>query len=113
MRIHADIAAKLNFAAHQSAFSVLRSLGVENADTEQQLEELVLTLRSTPAFIREKSWIVDRVAPRELISIKDRDLAVNGGFLLDLAESVRGNIVFRLEKELCSGSKRKTKFWQN
>ena len=99
MLIHADIAAKLNFAAHQSAFSVLRSIGVENPDAEQQVEELVLTLRSTPAFIREKSWVVDRVAPQELISIKDRDLAVNGGFLLDLAESVRGNIVFRLEKE--------------
>ena len=50
MLIHADIAAKLNFAAHQSAFSVLRSLGIENPDAEQQLEELVLTLRSTPAF---------------------------------------------------------------
>ena len=99
MLIHADIAAKLNFAAHQSAFSVLRSLGVENPDAEQQIEELVLTLRSTPAFIREKSWIVDRVAPRELISIKDRDLAVDGGFLLGLAESVQGNVVFRLEKD--------------
>ena len=98
MRIHADIAAKLNFAAHQSAFSVLRSLGVENHDPEHQLEELVLTLRSTPTFIREKSWIVDRVAPQEFISIKDRDLAVDGGFLLNLAESVRGNIVFRLER---------------
>ncbi len=99
MRIHADIAAKLNFAAHQSAFSVLRSLGVENPDAVQQFEKLVLTLRSTPAFIREKTWIVDRVGPGELISIKDRDLTVNGGFLLGLAESVRGNIVFRLEKD--------------
>ena len=99
MRIHADIAAKLNFAAHQSAFSVLRSLGVENPDAVQQLEELVLTLRSTPAFIREKTWIVDRVAPGELISIKDRDLGVDGGFLLGLAESVQGNVVFRLEKD--------------
>ena len=99
MLIHADIAAKLNFAAHQSAFSVLRSLEVENPDAEQQFEELVLTLRSTPAFIREKSWIVDRVAPRELISIKDRDLTIDGGFLLDLSDSVNGTVEFRLEKE--------------
>ena len=99
MLIHADIAAKLNFAAHQSAFSVLRSLGVENSDADQQLEDLVLTLRSTPAFIREKSWIVDRVAPQELIPIKDRDLEVDGGFLLGLAESVQGNLWFRLEKD--------------
>ena len=37
MLIHADITAKLNFAAHQSAFSVLRSLGIENPDADQQL----------------------------------------------------------------------------
>lgn len=36
MRIHAGIAAKLNFAAHQSAFPFLRSLAVENPDAEQQ-----------------------------------------------------------------------------
>ncbi len=99
MRIHADIAAKLNFAAHQSAFPVLRSLGVENPDAEQQIENLVLTLRSTPAFIREKSWVVDRVAPQELISIKERNLTVDGGFLLDLSDSVNGSVEFRLEKE--------------
>ena len=84
MRIHADIAPKLNFAAHQSAFPVLRRLQLENLHTERRLEDMVLTLQSSPAFIREKSWAVDRVDPQGLIHIKDRDLEVDGEFLLDL-----------------------------
>ncbi len=99
MRIHADIAAKLNFAAHQSAFPVLRRLQLENLHTEQRVEDMVLTFQSSPAFIREKSWVVDRVDPQGLIHIKDRDLEVDGEFLLDLADSIRGDLVFRLEKE--------------
>ena len=99
MRIHADVAAKLNFAAHQSAFPVLVRLQVENLHPEQRVENMVLTLQSSPAFIREKSWAVDRVDPQGLIPIKDRDLEVNGELLLDLADSIRGDLLFRLEKE--------------
>ena len=99
LRIHADIAAKLNFAAHQSAFPILRSLQVENRNARQSVEDLVLTLQANPAFIKEKVWHVDRIAPTGLISIKDRDLEVDGGFLLNLADSARGNVTFRLEKD--------------
>ena len=99
LKIHADICAKLNFAAHQSAFPVLRSLQVENSHAEQRVEELVLVLRSNPAFVKEKRWSVDRIDPRGLLSIKDRDLEVDGGFLLDLADSVRGTVTFHLEKD--------------
>ena len=99
MRIHADIAVKLNFAAHQSAFPVLRRLQLENLHTKERVEDLVLTLQSSPAFIREKSWAVDRVDPQGLIHIKDRDLEVDGEFLLNIADSIRGDLLFRLEKE--------------
>lgn len=44
--IHADIAAKLNFAAHQNAFSVLRRLETEYLDDEQREDNLVLNLQS-------------------------------------------------------------------
>ncbi|MCY3822988.1 MAG: DUF4011 domain-containing protein, partial [Nitrospinae bacterium] len=97
--IHADIAAKLNFAAHQSAFSVLRRLQAENLDSDQRCEDLVLTLQSNPEFIKKKVWPVDRVAPQGLISIEDRDLEIDGGFLLNLTDSVRGTATFQLEKD--------------
>ena len=99
LQIQADIAAKLNFAAHQSAYTILRSLRVRNLHDDHRIEDLILTLQSNPAFIREKTWRVDRVAPQGLISIMDRDLEIDGEFLLNLADSIRGSITFRLEKE--------------
>ena len=99
LQIQADIAAKLNFAAHQSAYTILRSLRVRNLHDDHRIEDLILTLQSNPVFIREKTWRVDRVAPQGLISIMDRDLEIDGEFLLNLADSIRGSITFRLEKE--------------
>ena len=99
LQIHADIAPKLNFAAHQSAFTILRSLRVQNLHHNQRIEHLLLTLQSNPAFIKEKSWVIDRIAPEGLISILDRDLEVDGGFLMNIAESIRGDVTFRLEKD--------------
>ena len=99
LQIHADIAPKLNFAAHQSAFTVLRSLRVQNLHDNQRVEHLLLTLQSNPEFIKEKSWVIDRIAPEGLISILDRDLEVDGGFLMNITESIRGDVTFRLEKD--------------
>ena len=99
LQIHADIAPKLNFAAHQCAFTVLRSLRVENLHSNQRVEDLLLTLRSNPEFIKEKSWAIDRIAQEGLISILDRDLEVDGSFLMNIAESIRGTVTFGLEKD--------------
>ena len=99
LKIHADIAPKLNFAAHQCAFPVLRSLEIENLDPEEHFEDLVLTLESDPAFVRKRVWPVARVDPRGLIHIRDRDLEVDGGFLLERNERMSGAFTFRLEKD--------------
>ena len=99
LKIHVDIAAKVNFAAHQCAFPVLRSLEVENLDGEEHFEDLVLTLESDPAFIRTKVWPIDRIDSRGLIRIRDRDLEVDGGFLLERDEKMNGAVTFRLVKD--------------
>ena len=62
--IHSKIAAKLNFAGHQSAFAFLRDLWIENDDPEIQLDDVLITLSSDPAFLKPKSWQVDRIAPQ-------------------------------------------------
>ena len=96
--IRCEIYPKLNFAAHQSAFPVLRELYVENRHTDERLDDLTLTLRANPPFVREKTWTVDRIAPQSSVSIEDRDLRVDGEFLRTLTESVRGDVIFRVEK---------------
>ena len=88
--IHAEMAAKLNFACHQSAFAFIRELRIENNDLEERLEDVLVRLSSNPAFLKPKSWPLDRIAPGGILAISDRDIELDGTFLLDLADSMSG-----------------------
>lgn len=62
IKIHTTLVEKINFACHQSAFAVLRELQIENLDSEQDLSELSIVLEASPAFLKQKTWMVDRLA---------------------------------------------------
>ena len=97
--IHAEIVTKLNFAAYNSSFPLLRDFRVENTHSDKHLDDLTVRLQTDPAFTSEKIWKIDRIAPREMILIEDLDLKVNSEFLSNLTESTRGSILFRIEKD--------------
>ena len=97
--IHCEVAAKLNFACQQSAFAFLRELRIDNSDHETQLNDVLVSLSSNPSFLRPKSWRLDRIAPEASISVKDRDIELDGGFLLTLADAVRGTVTITVEKD--------------
>lgn len=102
--INVTLLEKINFACHQSAFSVLRELIIGNLDEEGALENLVLRMESSPAFVAEKSWKIDRLSAGAQLNIKDRDIQLDGGFLLGLTESMKGSVRFTLsqnEEVLC------------
>ena len=97
--IHWEIAAKLNFACHQSAFPVLRDLRIENLDQESPLENLKVTLSTNPEFIKPKSWHLDRIATAGMLSVKYRDIELDGAFLLGLSDAMRGSVTVRVERD--------------
>ena len=97
--IHWDVAAKLNFACQQSSFPVLRDLRLENSDEDERIDDLLVTIESDPAFIKPKSWRVDRIAPGGVVPIKDRTIDLEGGFLLNLSDAVRGTLSIRVERD--------------
>jgi len=66
LALHVDIAAKVNFACQQSSFAFLRDLRIENMDIESSVDNLHVILRSSPAFLKQKSWRIDRIAPGEI-----------------------------------------------
>lgn len=99
VKIHAQIASKINYAAHQSSFPVMGELRLENLSTEERIEDLTLKLKASPPFIKEKEWRMDRIEAEQIIEIKNRDLEVDGGFLLELTESVRGQVSFQVQKD--------------
>ena len=98
-RIHIDIARKLNFACHQSSFAFLRDLRIENTGEKDRLEDVLVTLSSNPAFLKPKSWRLDRIAPQASLSVKDRDIQLDGDFLLHLADAVRGTVAITVEHD--------------
>ena len=74
VRIHAEIATKINFACHQSAFPLLRDLSIENLDEEYRVEGLTVELSCDPDFVKSKAWRVDRLAAGGRISVQARNL---------------------------------------
>lgn len=97
--IYCETAAKLNFACHQSAFAFLRELRIKNANHDMRLDDVFVSLSSSPSFLKPKSWRLDRIAPEGSISVKDRDIELDGGFLLTLADAVRGTVTITVEKD--------------
>jgi len=97
--IECEAAEKVNFACHQNAYPILRHLRVANHSSELPLSNLLVTLESDPAFLKPKSWVLDRVDPDGLVAIRTRDVVLNGQFLLDLPESVRGYLNLRVERD--------------
>jgi very-short-patch-repair endonuclease len=95
--IHSEIAAKINFACQQSSFALLRDLRIENGNADACISDLHVILRSNPAFLKEKLWRIDQLGPGEIVTIKDRNIELNGSFLLNLVESVRGTASFTVE----------------
>lgn len=96
IKIHTTFVEKINFACHQSAFAVLRELKVENLSYEEGLSDLSVTLGASPEFLKPKTWTVDLLSAGGLLSLKDRDLELDGGFLFGLTESMRGVVTIRV-----------------
>jgi very-short-patch-repair endonuclease len=84
--IDAIFSPKFNLAFYQNSVPVLLELAVVN-NSEQDLNELTLTLSSSPPFIKSKSWHIDVAASRQKLHISDRDLQLEGALLGRLNES--------------------------
>jgi len=97
--IHCEVAAKINFACQQSSFAFLRELRIDNLDQEARLDNVLVRLSSNPSFLKPKSWQLDRIAADGSISVKDRDIELDGNFLLGLADAVRGTVTISVEKD--------------
>ena len=98
VQIQVETAAKLNFACHQSAFfTLIQDLRVQN-DGAERMENMVLSLSADPPFLEPKRWPLDRLEPESLVAVGKRDVDLDGDFLLQLVDSVRGTVIIRLER---------------
>ena len=65
----------------------MRDLRVENKGAER-IKEITVTMEADPSFIRKKTWMTDRVDPRDIVAIPDCDVDLSGDFLRHLTEAM-------------------------
>lgn len=100
--IDAAVADQVNFASHQNSVPFLRNLTIKNVSADN-LSGLTLSLEASPAFLTPKRWDFETITAGSEAKVKDRLIALNGQFLMDLAEAVSGEVICTLrqgEKEL-------------
>jgi hypothetical protein len=93
----ADLASTFTFASHQNSIPVIRSIRIENS-TADSIENARLELTASPAFLRAKTWIIDRIMAGEGLTLSDRRVDLDAAYLAGLDEAERGDIKLRLLK---------------
>ena len=89
---------RVNFASAQNDVSIIEGITVENP-TDEALTDIRITLRATPPIIREKTWTIDRVAPRSYLAVRDLSTPLDIARLEGLNEAEIGELEFRLEAQ--------------
>jgi very-short-patch-repair endonuclease/RecA/RadA recombinase len=91
----AEIAGSFTYASFQNAVPVVRSVGISNVNGGHH-ENCRVELTSSPAFLRPKSWTLDRLAPGDELTLGDRKVDLDADYLVGLNEAERGVITLRL-----------------
>ena len=89
---------RVNIASAQSDVAVIEEITVRNP-TDEALTDLRITLRAVPPVIREKTWSIDRVAPRSDLSVRDLSTPLDIERLSGLDEAEIGELEFRMEAQ--------------
>jgi very-short-patch-repair endonuclease len=97
-RIDAVLTTKVNLADYQNAVPVLRELSVLNSATTP-LRNLDLTVQSTPAFIKPKTWRIDTLTPGQPLQLRDLDVQLDGALLSRLTEAEPATLSFVLRSQ--------------
>jgi len=94
--LHYQTLRRVNFASAQNDVAIVERLAINNA-ADGPLTDVRLTLRAAPPIIREKVWIVDRIAGESEFEIRDVSTDLDLERLAGLDEAEIGELEFRVE----------------
>lgn len=95
IEIKSVITPKIGFASHQNSVPVVRELELLSRRTDN-VEQLVLELSASPAFLEAKAWKIDALKGGSTLHITDRNVTLNAGLLANLTESLLGDIILKV-----------------
>jgi DNA polymerase III delta prime subunit len=96
-RIETTLVEKLNLADFQNAVPIIRELSVMN-DEDQPVHALELSVQSTPAFLKPKSWHIDEIDAEGRYHLTDLDVQLDGTLLTRLTEAEQATVTFVLRR---------------
>ena len=94
-RLLIDAVDSFTYAAWQNSVPVLRSISIDNTGSPE-LSNLKLMLHASVPFIRDRTWVIDRIGAGEKLSIPLADLSIDPEYLNHLEEAERAILAFRL-----------------
>lgn len=86
LTLEVSLAAKLSLADFQNAVPLLRELALVSTLTDDT-GQLELSLMSTPAFVKPKTWRLESVRAGDRYRIRDLDVHLDGPLLTKLTEA--------------------------
>ncbi len=98
IKIDVSLAPQISFACHQNSVPLIRDISISN-DTGKLLKDITLQMNVSPSFVVSKTWSISSLTSGAEVKIPDRDTTLNGEFLLELTESMRGEVTFSLLQE--------------
>lgn len=96
-RLDISLCHKLNLADYQNAVPLLRELVVIN-DSLDSLSGLELSIESSPAFLKPRTWRIDGMGPRSRYHITQLDVSLDGALLSRLTEAEVASVVLVLRR---------------
>lgn len=86
---------KLNLAFQQNSLPLITEIELRNS-SQQSFRDLELVLTSSPGFLIERTWFIDKLAPDTQVILEDIRIELNAEFLRAIHESLQGEMTFTL-----------------
>ena len=87
----------INLALQQNAFPVITAIEIDNA-SEEDLSGIELTVTSSPEFLIERTWPIEKIAAGDSLSIRDRHVELKADYLRSITEALKGELRFTLKQ---------------
>ncbi|MBF0310352.1 MAG: DUF3320 domain-containing protein [Magnetococcales bacterium] len=96
VRLQATLIPKLNLSFYHNALSIIREIILFN-EGKTTLDNVELTLSSSPPFFKSKVWHLDRLGAGQKFHLTDLDILLDGALLGRLTESEKAVANFVLK----------------
>ncbi|QAX28839.1 DUF3320 domain-containing protein [Leisingera sp. NJS204] len=95
LRVAFSTTDKVNFSSAQNGVSILRKITLING-TDAPLENLAISIESSPSVIKPKTWTMDRLGPGEERNLSDLETPLNDTLLSGLNEAEFGQLTLKV-----------------